>query len=88
MTAPRPGSPEWHLDEAEQHLREADRLSATAHRNVTDHEHAVRRLLAANAAANIGALKLAVIMAAELRAASAERDELRRRAAETEGQAT
>lgn len=55
-----PRAPSWHMDEAEAHLAAAEKLADRAR---TDPEAAAaltRRLLAASAQAQLGALKLAL----------------------------
>ncbi len=62
MTAPElptPGTPEWHALEADEHLAAADRFAAAALAgDVLASSNMTARLLAAEAHAQLGALKL------------------------------
>lgn len=55
-----PRSPSWHMDEAEAHLAAAEKLADRARTDPEAAASLTRRLLAASAQAQLGALKLAL----------------------------
>lgn len=79
-----PGSPAWHALEAEQHLAEADKLASQAAGDPFLADTITRRLLAATANAQLGALKLALQQDIMLGDMNATLSELKRHADDAE----